>query len=491
MRSRRDDCLRRLSGRSRTFALLLLCVTTAIASQSQTFNSLHSFDGTDGSDPAAGLVQATDGNFYGTTAQGGANGQGTVFKISPNGTLTTLYSFCSQSNCTDGADPFEALVQASNGDLYGTTVEGGVDANSVFPGFGTIFKINASGKLTTVYNFCSLIDCSDGTNPYGGLIQAADGNLYGTTYNGGFDGAGAVFKITPTGKLTALYSFCSLSDCTDGDFPFAGLVQATDGNLYGTTYYGGSNSGGTVFKITPGGVLTTLHSFCSEASCTDGSNPEGAMVQGEDGNLYGITAAGGANGSTGTLFKITLSGSLTTLHSFCSQSDCTDGGYPSAGMVQGTDGNLYGTTSEGGANNFGTVFKITARGVLTTLHSFDSTEGAPSYAGLVQGTNGSFFGTTPVGGTSKDGTAFSLAVGLGPFVETQTSSGKVGSAVKILGTNLTGSTTVRFNGTAAVFKVASSSLINATVPAGATTGFVTVVTRSGTLKSNKKFSVTP
>jgi uncharacterized repeat protein (TIGR03803 family) len=233
-----------------------------------------------------------------------------------------------------------------------------------------------------------------------------------------------------------------------------------------------------VFKITLTGTLTTLHSFDS----TDGDAPR-ALVQGTDGNFYGTTTQGGANGY-GTVFKITPSGKLTTLDSFAPY------GFPEATLVLATDGNFYGTTSSGGTEGDGTIFKITPSGKLTTLHTFDGTDGAEIAAALVQDTNGTFYGTAPFGGANNDGTVFSLSVGLGPFVETQPTSGKVGAAVKILGTDLTGATSVTFNGTVAVFKVVSASLITTNVPTGATTGTVEVTTPKGTLKSNVVFRVT-
>jgi len=268
-------------------------------------------------------------------------------------------------------------------------------------------------------------------------------------------GAGTVFKITPSGTLTTLYSF---TGNTDGGCPMGGLIQATDGNFYGTTLQGGANAGsngngaGTIFKITPSGTLTTLYSFCSQSGCTDGEEPLAGLVQATDGNFYGTTYYGRGNAgvwgdSAGTIFKITPGGALTTLYSFCPQSGCPDGSNPIAGLAQATNGNLYGTAEYGG----------------------DTT------------------GTCAVYGC---GTVFSLSVGLGPFVETLPTSAKVGAAVKILGTNLTGATGVSFNGTPATsFKVVSSSEITTTVPAGATTGTVTVVAPGGTLSSNVPFDV--
>jgi len=507
----------------RAYAVLVLCAATAIALPAQTFTSLFSFDGTDGENLFAGLVQATNGALYGTTT-GGANaacslyltaGCGTIFKITPSGTLTTVYSFCSQSGCTDGANPVAGMVQATNGDLYGTTLGGGAMSNARClaniseAGCGTIFKITPSGTLTTVYSFCSQSGCTDGANPFAGLVQATNGDFYGTTEYGGancapYGGCGTVFKITPSGTLTTLYSFCSLGGfpaCTDGAYPVAGLVQATNGDLYGTTEDGGTDPfgggyGGTVFKITPSGTLTLLYSFCSQNGCTDGEFPVAGLVQATNGDLYGTSQYGGDQLSGGTIFKITPSGTLTTLHSFAGYP--TDGAYPVAGLVQATNGDLYGTTGGGGANGDGAVFKITPSGTLTTLYSFcplgyPCTDGLYPAAALVQDTNGKFYGTTVNGGTHGflDGTVFSLSVGLGPFVETQRTYGTVGAVIEILGTDLTGAAGVSFNGTAAAFTVISPSLIAARVPTGATTGTVQVVTPSGTLSSNVPFRVLP
>ncbi len=567
------------------------------AGQLTTLYSFCSQSGcTDGLWPWAGLVQATNGNLYGTTVNGGAKGGGTVFQITPAGQLTTLYSFCSQAGCTDGELPRAGLIQGANGNFYGTTPVGGAN------GAGTIFEITPAGQLTTLYNFCSLSGCTDGLHPYAGLVQASDGNLYGTTEGGGlspvgaysfgtvfgitpggqlttlhsfgvtdgaypfdglvesasgnlygatsfggtqyngsifslpvgldllkesqasprkakpnvvfpnfvfpnfvfprndlqaatgitfngtgpafpasprartrtavslrpptarmeaatsgaavhtsgpealtnvlnFDGAngafpqftsliqgtngnlygtaygggtfdqGNVFQLTPAGTLTTLYTFCSQTNCTDGAEPFAGLVQATNGNFYGTTSVGGAIGAGTVFEITSAGQLTTLYSFCSQAGCADGNYSQAPLVQASNGNLYGTTAAGGAGG-VGTVFDITPAGQLTTLYSFCSQTSCTDGAYPYAGLVQATNGNLYGTTLEGGANGAGTVFEITLAGQLTTVYSFCSqsgcTDGLEPYAGLIQGANGNLYGTTFLGGTNGLGTVFEI-----------------------------------------------------------------------------------
>ena len=429
-------------------AVLALCAMVAIALPAQTFTTLHSFDGPDGELPIQGLVQATDGNLYGTTVGGGVNQRGgTVFQITPvSGTLATLYSFCSQTGCADGKLPYAPLIQAPNGDFYGTTYRGG--ANNL----GTVFKIDATGERTTVYNFCPQSGCSDGAYPEGTLVQYG-GDFYGTTSGGGANSvSGTVFKITPNGTLTRLYSFCSQTGCIDGTQPGAGLVQGVDGNFYGTTPTGGANDNAAVYRITPSGTLTTLHSFCHQTACADGSYPNGGLVPATDGDLYGTTTFGGTcalSSGCGTIFKITPGGALTTLYSFCSLSGCTDGETPDAALVQATDGNFYGTTNYGGA--------------------------------IVSGCSSG----------NGCGTVFSLSVGLGPFVKTLPASGKVGAAVRILGTYLTGATGVSFNDISAVFTVVSKSEITTTVPAGATSGTVQVVTPSGTLSGNVAFRVLP
>jgi len=449
----------------------VFCAATAISLRAQTFTTLVTLGG---SASYGSLVLGADGNFYGTTSSGGANGGGTVFKITTEGVLTTLYSFCAQTNCTDGSGPLAGLAPGTDGNFYGVTYGGGNNNSDLCEGgCGTLFKITPAGALTTLHIFC-LGNCSDGWWPYGGLVLGTDGNLYGTTELGGDNDGGTVFKITPGGALTTL---CSLGDV--GSDPQAALIQGTDGNFYGTTWGGAGTGYGTVFACTPAGTLTTLHVFES----SDGYNPFGSLLQGADGNFYGTTQYGGANGY-GTVFKMTSGGTLTTLYNFCAQGGaaCTDGASPLAGLVQSTDGNFYGTASAGGAFGVGTVFEITPAGTLTTLHSFDYFDGVSPEAGLVQGTDGTFFGTA-------GGTVFSLSVGLGAFVETVPTSGATGATVVILGNNLTGTTSVTFNGTAATFTVVSSTEITATVPVGATTGRVQVTTPSGTLNSNVPFQV--
>jgi len=468
----------------RSLAFFLFFATAAIGSPAQiTFNTLVNFyRPTTGAYPLGSLVQGPDGNLYGTTSQGGTYDFGTVFRITPSGRLTTLYNFCSQSGCPDGNGPGAGLVQATDGNLYGTTTFGGAhDA-------GTVFKISLSGALTTLYNFCAQPGCADGEFPLAGVIQASDGNFYGTTEEGGASSFyGTVFKITPSGSLTTLYSFCAQPNCADGGIPFAGVIQATDGNLYGTTESGGDFSEGTVFKITPTGTLSVLYSFCAQPKCTDGARPYVGVTQGSDGNLYGTTYSGGAS-DLGTVFKISPGPELSVLHSFCT-TDCDDGQSPDASLIQGIDGNFYGSTASGGIHSRGTLFEITPSGALTTLHSFDYTHGSSPEAALVEATDGTFYGTAQNGGAHFFGTVFSLSVGLGPFVGFVNDTGRIGSPVGILGQGFIGTTSVSFNGTAASFTVTHDTFLTAVVPPGATTGFVTVATPSGSLSSNVPFRV--
>ena len=450
------------------FAVVILCALIALPVHAQTLTTLVSLKGSNGANPLFGsLLQGADGNLYGTTSAGGAHSQGTVFKMTRSGILTTLYSFCAQSNCADGSAPYAGLILATDGNFYGTTQSGGANRS------GTVFKITPNGVLTTLHSFNS----RDGAMPYAALLQATDGNFYGTTESGGAHLLGTIFKITRSGTLTTLHSFNS----TDGSSPETPLIQASDGNFYGTTYNGGTEGYGTVFKMTTSGAITTLHVFGD----ADGRAITGGLVQAADGTYYGTTTLGGPGGY-GSVISVTSTGTTTILHGFTA----TDGASPNQ-LVLGTDGNLYGTTISGGANTDGTIFEVTPQGAFTTLHTFAGSDGADSFAGLLQGTDGRFYGSTRVGGSSNNGTIFRLDVGLGPFVETNPTSGKVGTKIKIFGTALTGTTSVTFNGTAAAFTVISASQISASVPTGSTTGAVEVITPAGSLVSNVPFQVLP
>ena len=488
-------------------AIFVLCVATVVAAYAQTFNALTSFDGANGAFPFSSLVQGVDGDFYGTTNAGGisvtecAQGCGTVFRVTPSGRVTTLYSFCAQSNCPDGQNPSASLVLASDGNFYGTTPVGGTKN-----GGGTVFRITRGGVLTTLHNFGT----SDGYSPSGGLVEGSDGNLYGATALGGnrYADAGTVYKISLAGSLTTLYTFSG----SDGKRPAGALIQGSDGNFYGTTEQGGTNNDGEVFKITPKGTLTVVYSFCSLANCLDGIQPTAAVVQGTDGNFYGTTAPGAGLQCTGsecgTIFKLTPQGVLTTLYTFCQLPGCSDGYTPYAGLAEATDGNLYGVTAQGGhggpvcVGGCGTVFEVTPDGALTTIYSLCSefivldkrgncADGAGPEGGLLQATSGAFYGTPTAGGPYGEGMIFSLDTGLGPFVALVGGFGKVGQTGGILGQGFTGTTNVSLNGTPASYTVVSDTFIKAAVPPGATTGYVTVTTPSGTLTSNVPFRVIP
>ncbi len=375
---------------------IVLCGFGALSpamGQAWNYRVLHTQVGpNDGISPASSLVQGADGNFYGTTTGGGPFNNGTIFKLTPAGALTTVYSF---SGGGDGWGPAAGLVLGSDGNFYGTTRNGGTS------NVGTIFKVTPAGNLTTLYGFAGgFTSSSDGGLPVAALIQGNDGNFYGTTFGGGTSDSGTVFEMTPAGSLTILHSFFPH---TDGTRPLAALTQGSDGNFYGTTSMGGANDGGTVFKCTPAGMYTVLYSFDGEPPPqSQGASPVAPLVQGADGNFYGTTSMGGSDPASGTVFKITPAGTLTILSSF---SD-SNGGMPLAGLIAGSDGNFYGTTSSNGGS---TVFEVTPGGTLTTLHTFSGSDGDDPRAALVLGSDGNFYGTTFAGGSVGVGTVFTLS----------------------------------------------------------------------------------
>jgi uncharacterized repeat protein (TIGR03803 family) len=254
---------------------------------SGTFTTLHTFTLADGAEPT-GVIQATDGNFYGTTHNGGAFNFGVAFKLAASGTLTVLHSF---SGGLDGRSP-SAIIQATDGNFYGTTLFGGTFIN------GTVFKLDAAGTLTTLHSF----EVLDGAEPYAGVIQGANGDFYGTTLYGGAysSSTGTVFRIDAAGTLTTLYSF---TGGEDGAYPYGGVIEAVDGSLYGTTRDGVSFGLGTVFRLDSAGTLSILHTL---DGATDGAASGAPLVQADDGSLYGTTSAGGASNG-GTLFRLALS----------------------------------------------------------------------------------------------------------------------------------------------------------------------------------------
>lgn len=352
------------------------------------FTLLYSFVGGtgDGVNPYHSLILAQDGNFYGTTLTGGAHNGGIIFDITSSGSESLFYSYA--------ATPFSEIIQGSDGNFYGTSASGGAN------GRGTVFEVTSGGAQTVLFSFPA-----GGSVPYTGVIQGSDGNFYGTTGANGSSDDGTVFKLTPSGSQTVLHTFAKTG--TDGQVPYAGLIQGSDGNFYGTTYGGGANGFGTVFKVTPSGAETIVYSFAGGTA--DGANPYAGVIQGSDGNFYGTTYAGGAHG-VGTVYQLTPGGTETVLYSFAGGT--TDGANPEAGVIQGSDGNFYGSTYAGGPSDDGTVFELTAAGAETLLHAFvgGTDDGVNPGANLIQGSDGSLYGTAYAGGADNHGIFFKVAL---------------------------------------------------------------------------------
>jgi uncharacterized repeat protein (TIGR03803 family) len=350
---------------------------------------LYSFSAANsgGFTPYGTLLQAWSTVLYGVTPFGGAQGAGTIYSVQPDGTVGVLYSF---AGGTDGAAPYASLIQGADGSLYGVTTAGGAN------GTGVVFRINTSGVETVLYPFGT---GSDAQQPYGSLLQGSDGNFYGMSLAGGVNNQGTVFRVTPTGTETVLHSFGS---GTDGSAPHGALIQGTDGNLYGVTSQGGENGHGILFRITLQGVETVLYAF---ANGTDASDPRGSLIQASDGNFYGLSAHGGQYGA-GALFKMTSGGTESVLVSFGGSGD---GANPYGDPLQGSDGELYVLTLNGGANGAGALVRVTLAGAESVLYSFGGAgDGAAPYGSLIETADGTLWGVTSVGGSSGGGTVFSI-----------------------------------------------------------------------------------
>jgi uncharacterized repeat protein (TIGR03803 family) len=444
----------------------LLTVATA-----QTYTDLHDLNGTiDGSYPQnPGIVaQGRDGNYYGTTVWGGTDNRGTVVKVTPSGSLMPLYNFV-------GTNVFatSGLTLGLDGNFYGITEFGGNN------GYGAIFRITPTGSLITLHSFTGPSP-GDGSSPTGAPVQGKDGNFYGAVNTPGPNScAASAYRITPTGTFKTLSS--SVPGCSS-----APLVLGVDGNLYGTTNSGGAyglpHGYGTVYKMTPTGVVKVIYNFDN----VHGAYPMARLIQASDGNFYGTTGQGGSHGN-GVVFKIAPSGSLAVLHEF----DGTDGCFPYAGLVASNDGNFYGATYNCGSSNAGVLFKITKTGTYTVLASFDITHGGYPSPTPIQSTNGKIYGLTNQGGASGEGVFYSLDVGLKPFTKLMTNSGKPGQIIQILGQGFRGTSRVLFGTGSTTFTVVSDTYITAKVPVNGMTGSVTVTTPTGTLTSNTKFKVIP
>ncbi len=367
------------------------------------FTALAQFDFTNnGANPYTAPVLGADGNLYGVLYHGGTNGIGAIYKVTTNGFQTTLYTFKTNFNKWNGANPYGSLVSGSDGNLYGVANGGGTNNQ------GTIFELTTNGLFTVLYSFGMTTNAQgyalDGSGPVGGMVQGWDGNLYGTTLSGGTNNLGTIFQFSTNGTLTTLHSFSGNGANDDGASPYlAPLVEGADGVFYGTTYAGGTNNYGTIFRVTADGAFTTLFEF----NYADGEGPWAGLSFGTDGDLYGTTSDGGASGY-GTVFQITTNGVLTTVFNFGGPEQLY---YIYGGVVPGNDNTLFGTTYYYSTNYYGAVFQLTTNGLLTILHGFtNGVDGANPYAGVMRDAGGNLYGAAYYGGTNGDnGTVYRLS----------------------------------------------------------------------------------
>jgi uncharacterized repeat protein (TIGR03803 family) len=445
--------------------------------RSQTVTTVYNFstNSSQSTNPAGVIAQGRDGNYYGM----GGPGQGSIFSVSATGAYTLVHTLTG----TEGQG-CNGLVLGNDGNFYGTCFQGGDNGNSS----GTFFQVTPTGTLTVLHYFDGTYSNTvDGCYPEGVPVQGTDGNFYGTAEGCGVSVVGIAYKITTAGVFTVLHAFAGGSD---GASPRGALIQGTDGNLYGTTNQGGTTGSGTVFKMTTAGVVTILHQF--NACDANGCNPVAGLVQGPDGNFYGTTESGGTS-NEGTVFKITSSGTLTVLHSFNVTTD--NGAYPIEPLTVGTDGNFYGIATDciGGGCSPADLFEITSKGVFTDLYNFTNFGGNNNSlpdSPLLLSTNGTFYSTASENGTGSSGTFYSLANGQSAFINLVQTSGSVGSQIGIIGQGFSSSSTVKFNGIAATkVTLTGTTYLVATIPTGASNGFVTVTTGSTTLTSRVSFTV--
>jgi uncharacterized repeat protein (TIGR03803 family) len=446
-------------------ALACLALASSSLVQAQTYTDLFDFDGTNHgccSIYPGILAQGRDGNIYGVTTQGGANNRGAIFKTSLEGAVTVLHSF----NLTDGAGPMGGLTLAADGNFYGSTPSGGTDSA------GVIFKITPSGTYTVIHNFAR---GTDGGFPKMSPVPSNDGALYGTTGVGN----SVFYKITTAGVLTPITTLAVE--------PYGPLILGTDGKFYGVTNVGGTSNVGTAFSVTTTGVVKTIFNFAPAT----GSLPYGPLMLSADGNFYGTTYTAGPLGG-GVVYKLTPAGVYTVLHGFNS-TDRSQGLNPTTGLVQGSNGFLYGVTSAGGAHLDGTIFKLKTDSTgYADIEDFDGTHGAAPYTQPLLHTNGKIYGVTNTGGVHNEGVIYSVAVGLKPFVQpVPLRQAKVGGSVGILGQNLSTATGVLFGTGAGTFSATGNSYMVAKPVTGATTGVITVEEPGGNLVSPQKFKIVP
>ena len=540
---------------------MALMITAALSASAQTYTKLYTWPEDTRGDTGMGLAgimtQGRDGNIYGTVGDDNSNAAGSAFKMTPAGTFTRIYSFCALTSCADGLGPWGGLNLGKDGNFYGTTTGGGSVAS------GTVFRLTPTGTLTTVWNFDNGTDGGapwypplqglDGnfygvsstvySGDYGAFyklvptatppykesvpvdfnytngndpnlpVQATDGNFYGSAFSGGSKGIGVVYRTTAAGVITVLHNFTGYP--TDGTSPLGALVQGNDGSFYGVTYQGGTSNLGMAFKITSTGTLTILHNFVGAPN--DAAYPRSGLTLGSDGNLYGTTLNGGkANG--GTIYKLTPAGVFTILYNFCSLTGCTDGFSPVIPLLQHTNGEFYGSTSGnslGGsyfysldvglspfvkivnwAGKVGTTVELLGQGftgttgvsfggVSATFHNVSDTYmTALVPAGAKTGT----VTVTTFTGSMNSNHAFLVT----PVITSIPASGVVGAAITITGVSLSQTTKVTIGGRPAVFTVVSDTQVTATVPAGAKTGAkILVTTPGGVAASPGTFAVVP
>jgi uncharacterized repeat protein (TIGR03803 family) len=452
---------------------LLALTLTGSAAYAQTYTVLVDFFGQLPSLLAVGpaAVQGRDGNYYGTSVTGGTSDLGTVFKITPSGVLTTLYSF----DGTIGEVPYGGLALGTDGNFYGATNRGGPS------GFGSVYKITPAGVINTLHAFTNT---GDGTNPSSAPVLGNDGNFYGTT--SGVDvtvteADSTIYKITPTGVFTVVRT---INPATEGSNA-GSIILGADGNFYGGTASGGADGWGTLFRVTPTGVFTLMHTFSNLADGRQGAT----LAQAANGTFYGATYLGGAN-SVGVVFKMTPTGTFTKLHDL---DGATDGVGVTGNMSVGTDGNFYNVAGSAGANNSGTLFKVTPAGVFSKVLDFGgANQGSTPGSGLIQATSGLFYGSTEFGGTGNASVFYKLNEHLAPFASLISFSGKESAGIGILGQGFTSGSVVAFGGVPATsIARLGTTFISATVPSGALTGTVTVTTGSTVLTSPKLFKVKP
>ena len=449
-----------------TFMFLVFLLLVVNAAFGQTVSTVYSFTGQPAEVPqAVMLAQGRDGQLYGATTDDGIDGS--IFKVSTSRIFTQLFSF----DNTDGDVPGQGMTLANDGNFYGAASFGGSGDN------GVLYEITPSGTYAIIHEFTG----GDGTNPFAPPTQASDGSLYGTAESSSAGGA-TVYKYTPSsGDFSIIYQF---ADAEIG----APLIQASDGFLYGTTFNGGWANCGTIFKMsTAGNLLQSVPFSCSGSAATPSF---GALLHASDGNFYGTTIGGGVQ-NQGTIFKMTSDFQLSVLYTFLGHSKgIVDGAVPTASLIEATDGNLYGTTLNGGSAGSGTLFRISFSGAYEMLYSFNGATGIAPGGTLMQDTNGMLYGTAGGGGVHRHGTVYQVNLGLGPFITFVQPTGAVGQTAQVLGQGLTGATSVTFNGIPATsFSVVAPTFLLAVIPTGATTGPVVVTTPTATLTSNLNFQI--